>query len=172
MEYSHVRQVLVVASRTATSERLMKEIEARAAAGGCRFTLLIPDATDRGTAERTLEIALPLMRRAARAPVKGLVGGPDPFEAVQGAVREGSFDEISVDVAETRVEVAPTGPRHPSRGAGASGDGGRCQGCAGPDRPSRRYPRMSLTSPPPSRLADWWTPNPNTIVGGVVRPLP
>jgi hypothetical protein len=72
-----VKQILVVASKTANSDRLMKEIEARAAAEGCRFTLLIPDASDREKGDRTLEMVLPLMRRAARAPVKGLVDGPD-----------------------------------------------------------------------------------------------
>ena len=35
---SQVKQVLVVASKTANSDRLMKEIEARAATEGCRFT--------------------------------------------------------------------------------------------------------------------------------------
>jgi hypothetical protein len=100
---SHVTQILVVAHRTATSARLMREIEARAASGACRFTLLIPDAADRETAERTLAVALPLMRRAARTPVKGLVGGPDPFEAVQSAVREGDFNEIIVSTLHARV---------------------------------------------------------------------
>ena len=33
---SQVKQVLVVASKTANSDRLMKEIEGRAAAEGCR----------------------------------------------------------------------------------------------------------------------------------------
>jgi hypothetical protein len=100
---SHVRQVLVVARRTATSARLMKEMEARAASGACRFTLLIPDATDREKADGTLRVALPLLRQAARAPVEGLVGGPDPFEAVQSAVRDGNFDEIIVSTLPTRV---------------------------------------------------------------------
>jgi hypothetical protein len=100
---SHVKQVLVVASKTANSERLMKEIEGRAAAGGCRFTLLIPDAGDREKAERTLAVVLPLMRQAARSPVNGLVDGPDPFESVQRAVQEGSFDEIIVSTLPRRV---------------------------------------------------------------------
>src|SRR4051794_31943383 len=69
VESPQVRQVLVVASNTATSARLMSEIEGRAAAGPCRFTLLIPDATDREAAERTLKVAVPLIRQAARAPV-------------------------------------------------------------------------------------------------------
>jgi hypothetical protein len=100
---TQVKQVLVVASRTATSARLRKEIEARAAAGGCRFTLLIPDATDREEADRTLKLALPRIEQAAGTPVSGLVDGPDPFESVQRAVREGSFDEIIVSTLPKRV---------------------------------------------------------------------
>jgi hypothetical protein len=100
---SQVKQILVVASKTANSERLMKEIEGRAAAEGCRFTLLIPDARDREKAERTLARVLPLMRQAARSPVKGLVDGPDPFESVQRAVKEGSFHEIIVSTLPRRV---------------------------------------------------------------------
>jgi hypothetical protein len=92
---SQVRQVLVVASKTATSDRLMKEIEARAAAGGCRFTLLIPDATDREKANSTLKVALPLMKRAGGAPVEGMVGGPDPFEAVQALSGRGALTRSS-----------------------------------------------------------------------------
>jgi len=86
---------LVVASRTATSARLMHAIEARAAAGGCRFTLLLPDAADREAANRTLNMALPLMRRASRSPVNGLVGGPDPFEAVQALSGKGASTRSS-----------------------------------------------------------------------------
>jgi hypothetical protein len=92
-----------LASKTANSDRLMKEIEARAAVEGCRFTLLIPDASDREKANRTLAWVLPLMRQAARSPVKGLVDGPDPFESVQRAVHEGSFDEIIVSTLPRRA---------------------------------------------------------------------
>jgi len=100
---SQVKQVLVVASKTANSERLMKEIEGRAAAESCRFTLLIPDASDREKADRTLAVVLPLMRRAAGSPVNDLVDGPDPFDSVQCAVQEGSFDEIIVSTLPRRV---------------------------------------------------------------------
>jgi hypothetical protein len=103
MGSAQVRNILVVASRTATSARLMHAIEARAAAGGCRFTLLIPDASDRKKADRTLAVVLPLMRRAAGSPVNGLVDGPDPFDSVQRAVQEGSFDEIIVSTLPRRV---------------------------------------------------------------------
>ena len=100
---SQVKQVLVVASKTANSDRLMREIEARAATEGCRFTLLIPDARDREKADHTLQVVLPLMRQAAGTPVNGLVDGPDPFESVQRAVQEGSFDEIIVSTLPRRV---------------------------------------------------------------------
>ena len=100
---SQVKQVLVVASKTANSERLMKEIEGRAAAEDCRFTLLIPDAGDREKADRTLAVVLPMMRRAAGSPVNGLVDGPDPFESVQRAVQNGTYDEIIVSTLPRRV---------------------------------------------------------------------
>jgi hypothetical protein len=142
---SQVKQVLVVASKTANSERLMKEIEGRAAAEGCRFTLLIPDASDRKKADRTLAVVLPLMRRAAGSPVNGLVDGPDPFDSVQRAVQEGSFDEIIVStLPKARVEVAATGPHHPRRGAGSASDGRDSQAGTGPDRRSRGHPWLKL----------------------------
>jgi len=103
VERSEVKQVLVVANRTAATPRLLKAIDARAAAGPCRFTLLIPDANDPKEAGWTLENALPLLRRAAKAPVTGVVGGPDPFESVQQAVHEGSFDEIIVSTLPKRT---------------------------------------------------------------------
>ena len=65
--------------------------------------MLIPDAGDREKANRTLARVLPLMRQAAGAPVNGLVDGPDPFESVQRAVQEGSFDEIIVSTLPRRV---------------------------------------------------------------------
>jgi hypothetical protein len=98
MESESRVRVLVVANRTAATPRLLKEVGRRARAGPCSFAVVVPDATNRKAADWTLETALPLLERAARGKVEGLVGEPgsDPFDAVEAAVRNGGFDEIIV----------------------------------------------------------------------------
>ena len=96
MESVRRTRVLVVANRTAATHRLLDAVRRRADEGPCTFALLVPDVTDRKAANWTLESALPLLQRSARGSVQGLVGGSDPFESVQDAVREGAFDEIII----------------------------------------------------------------------------
>lgn len=102
MQPSKGRHVLVVANRTAGTGVLLDEVERRSAED-CRFSLLIPDATDRKAADWTLESALPLLSRAAGRRVEGLVGGPDALEAIQAAVSEGAFDEILISTFPERT---------------------------------------------------------------------
>jgi hypothetical protein len=96
MESPLPTRVLVVANRTAATPRLLEEVGRRSRAGPSAFALLVPDVTSRKAADWTLELALPLLERAARGKVEGLVGGPDAFDAVERAVRDGDFDEIIV----------------------------------------------------------------------------
>ena len=58
--------------------------------------MLIPDVQKPKAADWTLDAALPLLSRAAGRPVDHLVGGADPFIAVQDAVNEHHFDEIII----------------------------------------------------------------------------
>ena len=103
MDSPKTKRVLVVANRTASTQRLLDEISRRAEREPTRFTLLIPDVPNRKAADWTLEVAIPLLRRAARAPVDHLVGGPDPFIAVQNAVRGRDFDEIIISTLPRRT---------------------------------------------------------------------
>jgi hypothetical protein len=103
MESKPTTRVLIVANRTAATPRLLDAVHRRAQNGPCEFALLIPDVTDRKAADWTLDTALRLLRRAAGGTVEGLVGGADPFESVQDAVRNGNFDEIMISTLPRRV---------------------------------------------------------------------
>ena len=89
-------RILIVANRTAATQRLLNAVEHRAAEGACTFTLLVPDIADKRDADWTLDTGQRLLSKAAGAPVGGLAGGPDPFEAVREAVATGDFDEIVI----------------------------------------------------------------------------
>jgi hypothetical protein len=115
MESSTPTRVLVVAHKTAATPGLLEAVRERAARGPCAFTLLVPNAphglhklvdpedTDRSEAEQILALALPLLEEAAGGSVEGLVGDPNPLNAVQDAVNLRGFDEIIISTLPTRV---------------------------------------------------------------------
>jgi hypothetical protein len=115
MESSTPTRVLVVAHRTAATPALLDAVRERAARGRCTFTLLVPnvahglhrvvDAEDQAAdeARAVLELALPLLEDAAGAPVEGIIGDPEPLNAVQDAVNLRGFDEIIISTLPKRV---------------------------------------------------------------------
>ena len=115
MESSGSARVLVVAHKTAATPALIDAVRQRAARGQATFTLLVPnvahglhkvvDPEDQETseAESTLELALPLLARAVGGPVEGLIGVPDPLDAIQDAVNLRGFDEIILSTLPKRV---------------------------------------------------------------------
>jgi hypothetical protein len=96
MESASRTRVLVVANRTAATERLLNEVRRRAQQGPSEFTLLVPDVGKSKHPDWKPEAALRLLSRAAGRRVDSRVGGPDPAAAVEAAVRDGGFDEIII----------------------------------------------------------------------------
>ena len=98
--------VLIVANRTAATPALLAEVRRRAAAGPCRFTLLVPRSFwDADTEESaiTLELAIPLLEEAAGGRVDGLTGPEDPYVAVSTALEAARYDEIILSTLPARV---------------------------------------------------------------------
>jgi hypothetical protein len=103
MESSEVRRVLIVANRTAATPTLLEQVKRLAGERPSAFWLLIPDAPRSEHADWTMELALPLLERAAGGAVEGLTGGDDAFEAIRGAVADGDYDEIVISTLPARV---------------------------------------------------------------------
>ena len=99
-------RILIVAHRTAATPRLLDAVEERGRRGPCTFTLLVPRPywdPETDEAAETLELAIPLLDRAAGSHVRGLVGATDPFEAVRETLERESFDEVIVSTLPKRV---------------------------------------------------------------------
>ena len=112
--HSAVR-VLIVARQTATSVELQQAVAERINDGVCDFTLLVPaevhglhrvvDPEEHGVeeAERTIATAVPLLSRAARREVHGMVGSHDPLAATADAINLHGFDEAIVSMLQPRL---------------------------------------------------------------------
>ena len=115
MESTDAVRVLVVANKTAATPPLLDAVRERAGRGPCRFTLLVPkpahglhrvvDPEDVSTdeADAALELAVPLLSDAAGSEVEGMVGSPNPVEAVEDALNLHGFDEVIVSTLPARV---------------------------------------------------------------------
>jgi hypothetical protein len=109
------KRVLVVAHRTAATPALLDAVRERAAQGPTAFTLLVPNTAhglhrvvdpedqEAGEAQTVLDLALPLLKDAAGGPVEGIIGDPEPLNAIQDAVNLHGFDEIIISTLPKRV---------------------------------------------------------------------
>ena len=108
MAADSTRRTLVVANRTAGTPHLLEEVGRRARERPTRFTLLVPrlprGLRDGPEPDWTLERAVVLLERAARAPVEGyLATGEDPFDSVRRALGRGTFDDVIISTLSTRA---------------------------------------------------------------------
>src|SRR5215212_1867934 len=98
--------VLIVAHRTAATPRLLDAVRERAQRGPCRFTLLVPRdywEPESEKAAAVIELALPLLERAAGSHVEAVTGSVDPFAAVKDAIESGAYDEVMISTLPQRV---------------------------------------------------------------------
>jgi len=109
------KRILVVAHRTAATPALLDAVRERAQQGPASFTLLVPNTAhglhrvvdpedqEAGEAQTVLDLALPLLEDAAGGHVEGLIGDPEPLNAIQDAVNLHGFDEIIISTLPKRV---------------------------------------------------------------------
>jgi hypothetical protein len=115
MSSPHSARVLVVANRTAATPALIDAVRQRASSGPASFSLLVPavahglhkvvdpEDQDISEAQAALDLAIPLLEEAAGGEVEGMIGDPDPFNAIQDAVNLHGFDEIIISTLSPRV---------------------------------------------------------------------
>jgi hypothetical protein len=108
MSASTPRRLLVVANRTAATPTLLDTVRSKTAEGTTAVTLLVPafpTVFDPEALEsrHTIELAIPLLEEATGTTVQGIVGDPDPFVAVQQALKETPYDEVIISTLPARV---------------------------------------------------------------------
>ena len=114
MEASNPTRVLIVAHKTAATPALIAAVRDRAARGAATFTLLVPNAAhglhkvvdpedmDSSEAQAVLDLALPLLEEAAGSAVEGIIGDPEPLNAIQDAINMQGFDEVIISTLGAR----------------------------------------------------------------------
>ena len=112
---SHPQSVLLIANRTADTDRLREAVRERAAQGTTRFHLLVPavpsglhrvvdpEVAGQDEAHARLAAALPRLSEAAGFKIEGEVGDADPMAAVQDTLGRESFEEIVISTLPRRV---------------------------------------------------------------------
>jgi hypothetical protein len=106
MESVSPRRILVVANRTAATPDLLDAVKRHARARPTTFALLIPDAPRGEHTDWTLELALPLLERAAGGLVEGLTGtSGDPLDAIRAALSDGTYDRVIISTLPRRVSA-------------------------------------------------------------------
>jgi hypothetical protein len=108
-------RVLVVAHKTAATQRLLDAVNDRARRGPCVFTLLVPnpahglhkvvDPEDQAASEAqtVVDEAVPKLSAAAGSAVAGIIGDADPIAAVHDAINLRGFDEVIISTLPARV---------------------------------------------------------------------
>ncbi len=93
-----MRNVIVVANKTATSDELVDALRARAAQQATRFTLVVPStphSDDHVPSEQRLEEAVAHLQSAG-LDVVGMLGAADPVAAVDELWDPKRYDEVVV----------------------------------------------------------------------------
>lgn len=139
--------VLIVADRPIDPQSLIALMRQRARAHDCRFTLLVPavahglhrhvDPEDPCCAEaqETIDILLPRLERATRAPVEAMIGAHEPLAAIQDALNIRHFDEVILKLC--RPGPAGRGAGKNDRAVAETRVRPTWRGCAPPSWPLR-----------------------------------
>ena len=98
------RRVLIVANRTAATPHLLDAVSRYAREQPTTFTLLIPDASRSEHSDWTLELALPMLERAAGGRVHSITDTTgDPFDAVRTTLAAGAYDRVLISTLPRRI---------------------------------------------------------------------